>query len=658
MPRSSRVRSMVIAASIAIAGAGVATQQNPTFRGRTDLLLLDVSVLDEKSRQPVRDLTTGDFTVIVDGQPRPVVAFKFVDMPPPPPPISLSTASWVREIAPDVVTNERAPGRVVAILIDDKSIEETRLGPFEMEKARQSALNVVDALGPDDRAAVVFSKNAHSAQSFTTDRQRLRDAIKNATLIPEPKDADPDKDPQCRCAVCSIEAITHVSRTLQSVSEQRKVLFFVSAGPLMIARRPPPLDTPRSGLPMAEVCFVERRDAVHDALRSAHAANVTIQSVDPTGLATDDTAKAETRGLAQRSGEPLNRQQTLRMFAEQTGGRAIVNSNDPDRQVTSLLAESSSYYLLGVEPPAPSADGTLHKVDVRVNRRDLDVRTRNGYYDPTAKDRATAAALKLDNGPLTPLIASPLPGAGLPLQVTAAPFAAADGKATIAVALAIGANDAATRTMPRVETVEVVASAYIPETADNAGWSQQKLSLTWSQPDPRFGGYEVLSRVSVQPGRYELRVGAKTGDGRNGSVYTSVEVPDFAQPLSLSGIVVHATPSPAVAPPDGLGDVLPFTPTARRTFQKTDKAAAFLRIYQRARTFSPTSVKTTITSTTGAVVAAVDERVQGAAAGAGSASDYEVDLPLTDLSAGEYLITITASLGNRTAQRQLRFRVE
>jgi VWFA-related protein len=444
------------------------TGQNPTFRGRTDLLMLDVSVLDEKTRQPIKDLTAGDFTVMVDGKPRPVVAFKFVDMPPPPPPLSLETASWVREVSHDLVTNERAPGRVVAIMIDDKTIEATRLDPFQIQKARQAALNVVDELGPNDRAAVVFTKNAHSAQSFTSDRRLLQEAIAKATIIPEPKVADPDTDPQCLCQLCSIEALDDVAKSLRSLPEQRKVLFFVSAGPLLT----PPPDGP---------CNTRRRSATYDALRSLHAANVTIQAVDPTGLESPAIAKAESsQEQAAPSGNPLFRQEYLRMISEQTGGRAIVNDNDPDRHVPSLFAESSSYYLLGVEPP-PASEGKLHDVDVRLNpnRRDVDVRTRRGYYDTTEKDRAIAAAVKLDNGPLTPIIAGPIHTSGVALGVTAAPFAGADGKATIAVALHVGLGDAAAGAATRTETVEVVASAYIPETGDNAGWSQQKLSLTW-----------------------------------------------------------------------------------------------------------------------------------------------------------------------------------
>ena len=54
--------------------------QTPTFRARTDIIQLDVSVLDRQG-QPVRGLAAGDFTVLKDGRPQPVVAFAAIDVP-------------------------------------------------------------------------------------------------------------------------------------------------------------------------------------------------------------------------------------------------------------------------------------------------------------------------------------------------------------------------------------------------------------------------------------------------------------------------------------------------------------------------------------------------------------------------------------------------
>jgi hypothetical protein len=60
--------------TLGLAAVLVARQEPaPTFRSGVELIQLDVSVLD-KDRRPVQGLTAADFTVLVDGQPRPIVA--------------------------------------------------------------------------------------------------------------------------------------------------------------------------------------------------------------------------------------------------------------------------------------------------------------------------------------------------------------------------------------------------------------------------------------------------------------------------------------------------------------------------------------------------------------------------------------------------------
>ena len=76
---------------------------------------------------------------------------------------------------------------------------------------------------------------------------------------------------------------------------------------------------------------------------------------------------------------------------------------------------------------------------------------------------------------------------------------------------------------------------------------------------------EVLPRLQVPPGRYEVRLGARTADARSGSVYTFVDVPEFTrEALSMSGLVLAVTPSVGAAPAGAYADLLPIVPTARR----------------------------------------------------------------------------------------------
>ena len=72
MPKSSHV----LCAGLMAGAALLSASQTPTpqFRATTDLVLLDVSVLD-KQRKAVAGLKQEDFTIIEDGQPQTISNF-------------------------------------------------------------------------------------------------------------------------------------------------------------------------------------------------------------------------------------------------------------------------------------------------------------------------------------------------------------------------------------------------------------------------------------------------------------------------------------------------------------------------------------------------------------------------------------------------------
>ena len=78
-------------------------------------------------------------------------------------------------------------------------------------------------------------------------------------------------------------------------------------------------------------------------------------------------------------------------LAINTDGRAIINRNDLEKGLRQVVRDTSAYYLIGYNSPSP-ADGKFHELKVRIKRPGVQVRSRKGYWAPTAEEAAKASA--------------------------------------------------------------------------------------------------------------------------------------------------------------------------------------------------------------------------------------------------------------------------
>jgi ABC-type nitrate/sulfonate/bicarbonate transport system substrate-binding protein len=188
---------------------------------------------------------------------------------------------------------------------------------------------------------------------------------------------------------------------------------------------------------------------------------------------------------------------------------------------------------------------------------------------------------------------------------------------------------------------------------------QRTVGITMPASGSDDVSYEVLSRLSLKPGRYEIRVALDAAAAKSGSVYTYVDIPDFAeQPLSLSGVVFSVTPAWPTAPAQGFPDLLPLVPTTRRDFASTDRVSAFVRVYQKASEPSQSaSIKAQLVDVNGRVVTSDLASFEADQFARNRCADYRIRVPIDRLSAGEYLLNIEATRAQSTVHRSVRFRV-
>jgi hypothetical protein len=82
---------------------------------------------------------------------------------------------------------------------------------------------------------------------------------------------------------------------------------------------------------------------------------------------------------------------TLRMLAENTDGRAIVNRNDIAVGMKQITRDSSAYYLIGYNSTQAPTDGKFHNIRVRVKRPGVQVRAQEGLLGAHAAGRGPRA---------------------------------------------------------------------------------------------------------------------------------------------------------------------------------------------------------------------------------------------------------------------------
>ncbi len=694
----------LLGAAVLSARPQSASNQQPTFRAATEVIQLDVSVLD-KDRHPIRDLSKADFTVLEDGKPQTIVAFSAVDVPDAPPSLNAVPAEmrWTRAVTPDVTTNALPPeGRLFAMVLDDALMPSD---PGILDGAKRAARSVINHLSATDEMAIVFTADGRQSQDFTSDRTKLLVAVEKLraghamytlgwdTAAPKigrssPKPPMMDGDDFFRQG--SLNTLRDVAEVLASAPQRRKVLVYVSPGVAIEQANTSPALAHGTGQGMM-ILEAQRHlaEQLSDIFRSMQRANVIVDSIDPSGLdglepyverellqqpavvsivnspdqaiaqdqatSSSNLSLTTTKNFARDLAHSLARNDLdfLETTAANTGGRAIVNTNDFEPGIEAMFRENGSYYLLGIQA-TDSGTGNMHRLSVKVDRPDVEVRTRSGYYASDAEeDKKLAAA-----SPVTRAIAAALPDPGLPMQVTLAPFASSTTEGTT-VAIVLGVNQPAPHERTP-GTIDLETKAFTPD-GYAKGDHSQTVHMTLLPGSSAVAQYELLSRLDLKPGRYQLRIGAHTtiGDVR-GSVFADVEVPDFAgAPLSLSGVLLEANPAPFAAPKDALTAIVPIVPTAARSFDRRDRLSAFVRVYQLG-TKTPAEVNVAIHVIDEAgqtVVDRVDQLGASDFAAPARAADERIALPLANLKPGEYLLSIVATAEKATAQRQVRFSV-
>ncbi|MEX1129609.1 MAG: VWA domain-containing protein [Vicinamibacterales bacterium] len=640
----ARTPAAIVLISVSLAAVlwqNPVSQAPPQFRSEIDLVTLDVVVLD-RNRRPVTGLTHDDFVLLEDGKPQIVSALDEVGVEGP----EGLTVGWLKAPPVDVASNRHGESRLFVLLIDDATLP---ADPYMVRRARDTAKAFIEGLGPTDLAAVIFTRDNRNAQDFTRDRGRLLAAANRLSagflggtsaltgMRGRPPGGAVAMDSNYFLA--SLNTLGRVAEHLEAVPMRRKVVAYLSIGVPVSLTDVSEITSVGSGSMLGGEIQQAMLSSLRRTVDRAQRANVAIYAFNPAGL---DGLRGFTRRAGLPPGTVFN--DSLLTLANNTGGRAFVNSNDFRPGIVQLFDETRSYYLLGYTPSPPSRPGDYRRVEVKVKRPGVLVISRKGYF----ASRLGAAS---DTDPLSggvKAISGVLPDPGLPLRGIAAPLFETDGTTAVALTLAF---DRTAALAEAGDAVDVVTHLFDPEGRPRAEF-EQTASLCAGP-----GWCELTSLIAASPGRQVVRIGVKhVKSGKTGSVYLDVDVPDFKKrQLSVSGLMLEAIPAWPRTSDDRIRARIPVLPTTRREFTTTDVVSLVFRVYQRSdrdprdvmQTLRITDESDTVVKTLSATLRATDFKPT-------SAVEQHVALPLATLPLGRYLISLELSAqGVMTIERQL-----
>jgi len=384
--------------------APVVAPQRPTFRTSVDLVSSDVIVRSRRG-QFQADLAKDDFELYEDGVKQELTSFVLVhggrayttQVAAPTP---------VREgiiLPPSRPTNDAA-GRVILFVVDDLHLDFRQTPHIRslFKKMGQQLVHEGDLFG------IVSTGTSSIAIDLTYDRTRMDEAanritgggMKPSEIIEQSANGETPAEVTHRAHV-AFSTVYDLLHNLEQTHNRRKAVVLISEGydfdPFTAARmgqatiglnnqnmqqqqqtdpndpNSTPAPDPRNDPMNMGNRFADTDLAIelNELTREANRANATFYSIDPRGLVAGQDLDEQVDPTEWET-HLRKSQDSLRVLAEQTGGIAVVNTNDFDKALKRIDAETSDYYVLGYYSSNPDPTQRRRLVDIKVKKPDRD----------------------------------------------------------------------------------------------------------------------------------------------------------------------------------------------------------------------------------------------------------------------------------------------
>lgn len=698
-----------------------AQDEDEVVRVSAELVQTDVMVFDREGRF-VDGLRPEQFELKVDGRPYPIAFFERIEAGTVNEDAQLAAArGGVRRTAQaEGAALPLDRGRTLAFFVDD-----LHLSPAGAVRARRSLQKFVEEeIGQND-VAVVASSSGHVGflQQFTDHKGMLRAAVgrieargipvrdlerppmsqtqalavqrNDISVInvfvelmlrdnPMLRRESAENSIQQRARIMMTQTNQMASHTLYALEQLirrssplsgRKVLFFISDGFV---------------LDESDMKVRERLRRVADA---AARAGVVIYSIDALGLQTNmPDAGQETVSdpgmilTSQAMGDVTAFQSPLFTLASETGGRAIVNTNDAfGPGVKGALKETSKYYLLAWRPEDSGANSNpkFRRVEATVKgRSDLRVIVRRGFYSTPPPEIGSPSASRKERGKEkgAPQSTPEVKSVSAEAHALRAALLSLQPRMDLPTSLWLGYTDTAEAGTVLTASVELARETLTSNASEGEAGRFDILGVLYDVQGKVVGGFKqevnvparaggperrrlvVTNQTPLASGLYQVRVAARDArTGRTGSATDWIEIPDLKRERMALGSLFVAERTPNRSEQTAAQQPEPSLLCADRRFARTSWLRFITHVYSPAAVARPDlAMQVQVFRDDQPVFTAPLRKVPDENFTDPKRVPYAAELTLSDFPSGRYALQLTAidRTTKQSATQRITFTIE
>jgi VWFA-related protein len=392
--------------------------------------------------------------------------------------------------------------------------------------------------------------------------------------------------------------------------------------------RSAPRNTSSCDAELARLAANDYQEMFRELMDTARRSNVVVHTVDPSAMSIYDMNLGNPQGRDPWRGANA-RLEPLRTLAANTGGEAIVATNNFRELLARVADDMGAYYLLGYYSTNGKFDGKYREIDVKVSRPGVKVSARHGYLAPTAEMILAADAAR-------ERVAVPGPARTEPTEFDRfLETLDADSRADVSV-----------RGVVQGDELVVVAEARGPAIGGRVP-DGARVTIRALAGETAIGNRDealppmvrsMLARFPLPPGTagpFRLEVRVVTVDG---PVTTRVNA--FGRGSVLDEPVVYRA---------AVSQRAPLAPTASLAFTRTERLRLEWRVT--APLENPQGRLLGRNGAPLAIPVAVTESEQD------GRRLLAADLTLSPLGSGDYFVEVTAAAGGKTDKKLFAFRI-